>query len=151
MTEKEKKKYARSSVYLLTVNPNLRFNSDTDKNLKLWYHKLDKACRDLGLEIKDYINLKKQAIERGDTLSRKYVSMFEWKYALELGPESKSLHAHMYLKIRHKTTLDLDYGKIKAFFIKRLDRNVYFQGRVASSASFNFKEYIGKNKLEKPA
>ena len=150
MTEKEKKKYARSSVYLLTVNTNLRFNSDSDKNLKTWYHKLDKACRDLGLEIKDYINLKKQAIERGDTLSKAYVSMFEYQYALELGPETKALHAHMYLKIRHKTTLDLDYGKIKAYFIKRLDKNVYFNGRVSSSAGFNFKEYIKKGELEKP-
>lgn len=145
---KEMKKYAKSSVYLITVNPNLRFNSDTDPQLKRWYHKLDNACRELGLNIKEYIKLKKQALDRGDTLSSKYISLFEWQYALELGPETKCLHGHMYLKLRHKTTLELDYAKIKGFFIKKLDRNVYFQGRVASSASINFKEYVNKGKLE---
>lgn len=144
----KEKKTKKTSCYLITVNTNLRFKSKSDPKLKEWYHKLDKVALEIGKRLPSYYILKKPALDRGDKLNKQYIMFSKYQYALELGPDTGCLHYHAAITIRHKTTLSLNYEKIKIAFCDALGRNVYFQSRVASSATVNFEEYVKKSEIK---
>ncbi len=139
------KKFLTPSYWILTINPNKRWPTRTNNEFKDFKHKFENACHLLGRKMRKFIRLKANSIKRGDTLSRDFITQFEYKFVLEIAPKTDTLHAHIFIKMRHRLSLELMYDEIKSFFCKQLDLpNLYFNGHVASSASYNFEKYLEK-------
>ena len=67
-------------------------------------------------------------------------------YVVELGNIKKQIHAHVMVKFKHHTKIQLNFGKIKEFFKKKLGlKNVYMQAKLLRmSSSENIIDYLEK-------
>jgi hypothetical protein len=142
MAERAKK----SSIWLITVNPNKCFNCSTDKCFKSAYHALDAAALAVGNNLREYLQLTPAATKRGDEISSAFISRLRYKWVIELGDDKKRLHAHLFIYARHNTLLRLNYDRIKKAFIDALGCPVYMNSKVASNATQNFEAYIAKSR-----
>ena len=126
----------------ITLNLNQQYHKDEHKtNIDNDMEIFDGLLVEFLNHIEHYVRLP-EGVEYNDN-NVKDVSA---DYVVELGNIKKQIHAHIMLKFKHFTRIQLNFGKIKEFFKKKLGlKNVYMQAKLLRpSASENVIDYLDK-------
>jgi len=142
INKQEKNKTPTHSNFLITLNLNQQYHKDEHKaNIDNDMEIFDGLLVEFLNHIEGYVRLPEDIVYNDDNI--KDVSA---DYVVELGNIKKQIHAHIMLKFKHFTRIQLNFGKIKEFFKKRLGlKNVYMQAKLLRpSASENVIDYLDK-------
>ena len=142
INKQEKNKTPTHSNFLITLNLNQQYHKDEHKaNIDNDMEIFDGLLVEFLNHIEGYVRLPTDIVYNDDNI--KDVSA---DYVVELGNIKKQIHAHIMLKFKHFTRIQLNFGKIKEFFKKRLGlKNVYMQAKLLRpSASENVIDYLDK-------
>ena len=122
----------RFSVYKITINTNVAYESMTDKQ-KSDFKKMGKYL--FSNHIQKYITFRKD----GPIKAIKNDYRFE--------ASSKNLvHLHGIIHITHKADIRLDYHAIKLLLTKAFGSNLYMDIRVSTDETKAWEQYINKTK-----
>ena len=90
--------------------------------------------------LNDYVNID------GGIWSDDFIDDVDIDYVIELGSVKRHIHAHIMIKIKHRTKLMLDYKKIKAKVLSELGlKNIYVNNKLMKKdSSTNVLDYINK-------
>lgn len=125
-TRKEKKERSKLSCFLLTVSTNQRYRED-DKFKESDAEILEDIVKDILSDLPAYITIKKE----GDVWNKETIESVDIDYACEFGPKTEALHAHMLIKIKHRSKVQLNLQKIKQKIIDELGvKNIYMFNRM---------------------
>lgn len=140
---KTKRRKLRHSNFFVTINPNKRFETGFEKELKPYVNKFKGALH----EVFDETNIEKYiTIKEGDDFEKdlKEISI---EVKVERGSSNKTIHAHALVKVAHYSNVKMDYGLMKSTIIDELDvDNIHLYSRVFQDSSASLQEYINKNK-----
>jgi hypothetical protein len=139
-TEQNKKPV--HSNFLITLNLNQQYHKEEDKaNIDNDMEIFDSHINDLLNHIEQFIRLPEGVVYNDDNI--KDVSA---DYVTEIGNIKKQIHAHIMIKFKHHTKIQLNFSKIKEFFKKKLGlKNVYMQAKLLRmSSSDNIIDYLNK-------
>jgi hypothetical protein len=142
INKQEKNKTPTHSNFLITLNLNQQYHKDEHKaNIDNDMEIFDGLLVEFLNHIEGYVRLPTDIVYNDDNI--KDVSA---DYVVELGNIKKQIHAHIMLKFKHFTRIQLNFGKIKEFFKKKLGlKNVYMQAKLLRpSASENVIDYLDK-------
>ena len=142
INKQEKNKTPTHSNFLITLNLNQQYHKDEHKaNIDNDMEIFDGLLVEFLNHIEGYVRLPEDIVYNDDNI--KDVSA---DYVVEVGNIKKQIHAHIMLKFKHFTRIQLNFGKIKEFFKKRLGlKNVYMQAKLLRpSASENVIDYSDK-------
>jgi carbon monoxide dehydrogenase subunit G len=91
--------------------------------------------------VEQYVRLPQGVQYNDDTIKN-----VDADFVVEVGDIKKQIHAHIMLKFKHHTRIQLNFQKIKEFFKKQLQlKNVYMQAKLLRpSASDNIIDYLNK-------
>ena len=131
-----------NSNFLITLNLNQQYHKDEHiENLNNDMDVFDGHINEMLNHIEQYIKLPEGVEYNDDNI--KDVSA---DYVIEVGSIKKQVHAHIMLKFKHHTKIQLDYLKIKEFFKNKLElKNVYMQSKLLkASSSDNIIDYLNK-------
>jgi hypothetical protein len=105
----------------------------------------DKLINEMLNHIEQYIRLPENVQYNDENI--KDVSA---DYVVEVGSIKKQIHAHIMLKFKHFTRIQLNYIKFKEYFKRKLGlKNMYIQGKLLNpSASENIVDYLNKMVLQ---
>ena len=142
-----KKKYRkwRYSNFFVTVNPNLIYESpkEAEPTKKI----LLESIHDLLRNIQDYIKIK----EPEASFTDEWFDKIDLDAVIEMNSSVDSngrnmLHAHIMVKVRHRTLILLDLDKIKAKVKDdlQLPYNPYINYKFVRNASDTLENYIQK-------
>jgi hypothetical protein len=138
----EKNKKPIHSNFFITLNLNQQYHKDEHKaNIDDDMEIFDGLLVEFLNHIEHYVRLP-EGVEYNDN-NVKDVSA---DYVVELGSIKKQIHAHIMVKFTHHTKIQLNFGKIKEFFKKKLGlKNVYMQAKLLRmSSSENIIDYLEK-------
>ena len=142
--EKNKSKQLRHSNFFITINTNQRFNPYSEE-CKIFKGKLQNAVDKLLTEkMNEIIEFK----EEGE-FNTEYIKNIDIQNALEIGPETNTVHSHTLLMINHYSNIKLNYKVINEFIKTELGlKNIYLNNRVAHGINSmnNLKDYLSKQK-----
>jgi hypothetical protein len=130
------------SNFFITLNLNQQYHKDEHKaNIDNDMEVFDDLINEMLKNIDQYIKLPDGVHYNDDTV--KDVSA---DYVIEVGNIKKQVHAHIMLKFKHFTKIQLDYLKIKEFFKEELGlNNVYMQAKLLkASSSDSIIDYLNK-------
>jgi hypothetical protein len=142
INKQEKNKTPTHSNFLITLNLNQQYHKDEHKaNIDNDMEIFDGLLVEFLNHIEGYVRLPEDIAYNDDNI--KDVSA---DYVVEVGNIKKQIHAHIMLKFKHFTRIQLNFGKIKEFFKKKLGlKNVYMQAKLLRpSASENVIDYLDK-------
>lgn len=135
----------RHSNYLITINTNKRYTG-FEEHFNAKEVELQNAIEAI---FNDTSNLVKIVTFKDTThnFTRKHIKNINVDYALELAPNTSTLHAHVALYISHYSSIKIDYALMKKLLLEQLKlENIYINNRVCSSSEKNILEYIYKNR-----
>jgi hypothetical protein len=140
LAEPPPKKKTVKSNFLLTINTGQRYAKDDphrDSDAQIFEESLHEMCRDLGSYVK---------VLEG-SWDKDHIESVECDVAVEFGPKTQALHAHILFKIKHSTRVLLDYDKIKAKLKKDLGLpSFYLYNRLVKASSSDFlADYLSKS------
>jgi hypothetical protein len=125
-----------SSQFFLTLNSNSadeKWGPKIQEALESWYNNIEEYLVAADPDKVDEITSPTAAVESGDKFHR--------------------CHAHLYFEIKHRTWVQINSEKTRAFFKNFLDRNAYFNVRHVPSYQSAIENYLakqmGKNKAKK--
>lgn len=136
---KEKSKY---SCFLVTINTNQRYKAD-DQYMESDSEFFENIVRTEILEkLPDYVNV----MQEGHSWSNDHIDGVDVDYILERGEKYNALHAHILIKIKHRSKVQLNYKTMKQRVVERLGlKNVYFDCKLVRPTSDDWlKDYIYK-------
>jgi hypothetical protein len=142
INKQEKNIKPTHSNFLLTLNLNQQYHKDEHKeNIENDMEIFDKLINEMLNHIEQYIRLPENVQYNDENI--KDVSA---DYVVEVGSIKKQIHAHIMLKFKHFTRIQLNYVKIKEYFKRKLGlKNMYIQGKLLNpSASENIVDYLNK-------
>jgi len=80
-----------------------------------------------------------------ETNNVSYVDLIDIKTAVEKGKKQEQVHLHGFIKVRHRTKLQLDLQKIHAFFTKELRlKNIYVNVKYVPDNNISLTKYMRK-------
>jgi len=138
----EKNKKPSHSNFLITLNLNQQYHKDEHKaNIDTDMEIFDEHINEMLNHIENFIRLPEGVSYNDDNI--KDVSA---DYVTELGGIKKQIHAHIMLKFKHHTKIQLNFFKIKEFFKNKLGlKNIYMQAKLLRmSSSDNIVDYLDK-------
>jgi hypothetical protein len=138
----EQNKKPTHSNFLITLNLNQQYHKEEHvKNLDGDMEIFDNLINNMLNDIEHYINLPPGVPFNDDII--KDVSA---DYVTEVGSIKKQIHAHIMIKFKHFTRIQLNFSKIRDYFKRELQlRNVYMQSKLLRpSASENILDYLDK-------
>ena len=142
INKEEKNKKPIHSNFLITLNLNQQYHKDEHKaNIDNDMEIFDALINEMLNHIEIFLRLPDGVKYNDDNI--KDVSA---DYVTELGSIKKQIHAHIMLKFKHHTRIQLNFSKIKEFFKKKLGlKNVYMQAKLLRmSSSDNIIDYLEK-------
>ena len=132
------------SAWLITVNTNKPVNDphsdDAQKQLQAFRTCMDALFRGIGQFVKI------RSHDQTDKFNKRCIdSVHVQKGAFEVGRQQHRLHFHAYVKIAHRTVLQLDLQKIRAFLRERMGFTCQLQAVfVPASDDQKIADYIAK-------
>ena len=140
-TRKERAKPAVSSNFFLTLNSNQRYEPE-DPHREEDAEAVEDVVKEIVQNLPRYVKI----IEKNHKWSTDVIEDVDVEYAVEYGEKSKALHAHILVRIKHRSRVQLDFEAIKRDFAHGLGlKNVYFDSRLLRAPSDHFlQEYIRK-------
>ena len=142
INKEEKNKKPIHSNFLITLNLNQQYHKDEHKaNIDNDMEIFDALINEMLNHIEIFLRLPDGVKYNDDNI--KDVSA---DYVTEIGSIKKQIHAHIMLKFKHHTRIQLNFSKIKEFFKKKLGlKNVYMQAKLLKmSSSDNIIDYLDK-------
>jgi hypothetical protein len=137
--ETVKKEAIKQSNFYLTINLNQGYNED-DNYLESDTQIFDEVLSDVLNRLDEFVTLPEGVFWNDDTINNVDVD-----YIIEKGHNQKRLHSHILIKIKHKTTVKLDFVKIKRHICDTLGlKNIYMKNIMSKSNENNILEYINK-------
>jgi len=154
---REQKKKLNSSNYMITINTNKSFTGEEESFPGI--RSKFKDAIDLAFELQTIVSskmiiLRDKAIKRGDKFDSEFIKSINVQKCIEIGPDTKKLHSHVLLSIKHYTLVAIDLPTIKRLFMTSLkdwykeDEGVYCSYICGRDSKANFEFYIKKNDLE---
>lgn len=135
-----KKERAKVSNWLLTINSQQRYDEDDpekDEDAEVFEDSVNEILKDLP----HYVNV----TEEGHSWSKDHIEDVSADYVVEWGPKTRCLHAHVLVKIKHRTKIRLDYEAIRKKIERDLGVTIYFNSKLVRPSSDDFLlEYISK-------
>lgn len=127
----------KHSQWLWTFNPNIPKFQDGDADLEEQEAILSDACEDLLHDIGSYV---KFTHEKGDhKWSSDIITNAECDHTVERGGKRGQLHAHMLIKISHRSKISLDYAAMKARLCEDLGiENAYTNAKLVRATGSDF-------------
>jgi hypothetical protein len=145
-TEK-RKRTNRWSNFFLTINTNKRFYK-TEENYPVYKHKLTEVIDTFLGNKKNIVHFIKHTDGQLNFSDIKKISV---ESVLELGPKTRTLHAHVLIKIFHRTNIRLDPLQIQSVILEAFNEdedthleNIYINIRASSNQSDNILRYMSK-------
>ena len=138
----EKNKKPIHSNFLVTLNLNQQYHKDEHKaNIDNDMDIFDEHINDMLNHIENFIRL-----PEGVTYNDDNITDVSADYVTEIGSIKKQIHAHIMIKFTHHTKIQLNFGKIKELFKKKLGlKIVYMQAKLLRmSSSENIIDYLEK-------
>lgn len=138
----QKKRRARWSNFLITINTQIRTSPPCDEeNCALKEQQL-RACLKELLDPSNIPNLVEITVE-GDKWELGTIGSVEVQSVVETRGKRDMLHAHMLIKIQHRTLIKLKYGMIKQHVLDCLGlQNVYFNSKLLRMAGDNLSDIM---------
>ena len=129
----------KTSNFFLTINTNQSYKQD-DPNLQNDIAVFEECIKGILSNLNDYVNID------GGIWSDDFIDDVDIDYVIELGTIKRHIHAHIMIKIKHRTKLMLDYKKIKAKVLSELGlKNIYVNNKLMKKdSSTNVLDYINK-------
>lgn len=143
-TREAPKQKARYSCFLVTINTNQRYKAD-DKYKQSDTDFFENVIRaDILEKLPNYIKV----IEDGHSWSNNHIHDVTVDYVMEFGGKTNSLHAHILIKIKHNSKVQLNYQLMKEKVKESLGlKNIYFNNRLVRPTSDDWlMDYIDKMK-----
>ena len=84
----------------------------------------------------------------GGTDQRDKIQKIDIDTALEQGSIKKRYHIHAYIKIQHKTKLQINMSKCRNYFKERLGGGIHFDVKFIRQKDFCLISYLKKNPIE---
>lgn len=109
--EPSKKAKTRQSGWLLTLNTNQRFSSPAEA--LPFMNGLRDALRQVLEHPRDIVQFTESALARGDSWRPDVILKVKAKQGVEYSPKNHLVHVHAVVQIKHKSTIRLDYQRIK--------------------------------------
>lgn len=139
--KKEKKRKARYSNFFITINTNQKLNPES-KEAQLLRKKLKKSLNDIFNNMEKIVEFKDDKEAKWDDTFIKSVNI---ESVIETGPKNNAIHCHFLITIHHKTTLKLNFGKIKKIICDGTKlKNIYINNRNYYSSGMNLRAYLKK-------
>jgi hypothetical protein len=142
INKEEINKKPSHSNFLITLNLNQQYHKDEHKqNIDTDMEVFDVHINEMLNNIEQFIRLPEGILYNDDT-----VKDVAADYVVEVGNIKKQIHAHIMLKFKHHTKIQLNFTKIKEFFKKKLGlKNIYMQAKLLRmSSSDNIIDYLNK-------
>jgi hypothetical protein len=129
----------KTSNFFLTINTNQQYQQD-DPNLQNDIAVFEECIKNILSNINNYVNISEGIWDD------EHVNDVDIDYVIELGPVKKHIHAHIMIKIKHRTKLMLDLQKIKSKILSDLGlKNIYMNNKLMKKdSSTNVLDYIHK-------
>lgn len=123
------------SQWLITFNPNIPKFQDSDADLEEQEAILSDACEDLLHDIGSYVKFSKE----GHTWSTDVIESAQGDHVVERGKRRKQLHAHMLVKISHRSKVSLDYQAIKKKLCEEIGvESAYVNAKLVRASADDF-------------
>ena len=134
----EKNQKPINSNFLLTINTNQQYKTN-DQHLKNDIEFFENTIKNILNNIDQYINI-------GDKWDDDFIKDVDVDYIIERGTKKGQIHAHILIKIKHLSKIQLDYKKIKTKIQKDLGLpSIYLNNRlIKNSGSDNIVDYLNK-------
>jgi len=142
INKEEINKKPSHSNFLITLNLNQQYHKDEHKqNIDTDMEIFDAHINEMLNNIEQFIRLPEGVAYNDDN-----VKDVGADYVVEVGNIKKQIHAHIMLKFKHHTKIQLNFTKIKEFFKKKLGlKNIYMQAKLLRmSSSDNIIDYLNK-------
>jgi hypothetical protein len=142
INKEEINKKPSHSNFLITLNLNQQYHKDEHKaNIDTDMEIFDVHINEMLNNIEQFIRLPEGVLYNDDN-----VKDVGADYVVEVGNIKKQIHAHIMLKFKHHTKIQLNFTKIKEFFKKKLGlKNIYMQAKLLRmSSSDNIVDYLEK-------
>lgn len=144
-------KKTKTSSFLITINTNKRYPigpQGQSHTLQLAAEKLRRVTQEFTELIEERGNFIR-FMDPEASFTSDWIKGVETEGAIERGAQFDQLHAHVGLTIKHYTRIQLDYKKIREFFIIRLNMaNVYVNVQLIPAGQNPrdiLKKYLRKN------
>jgi hypothetical protein len=140
INKEEINKKPSHSNFLITLNLNQQYHKDK-QNINNDMEIFDVHINEMLNNIEQFIRLPEGILYNDDN-----VKDVAADYVVEVGNIKKQIHAHIMLKFKHHTKIQLNFTKIKEFFKKKLGlKNIYMQAKLLRmSSSDNIIDYLNK-------
>jgi len=126
----------RHSNFLVTVNLNKRYSPRMSlSNYVAIEDSFAAALEKLGRDPEAAVSIFKSL--RHDNLLEKILKI-DFTGGIEVSPGRKLIHAHFVIMTEHKTKIQVDYDKVKSYFLQEM-------GEIASNVYVNVKLLPGSN------
>lgn len=139
----KKKRRARWSNYLITINTQIRsFGVGCDEERCAIKEQELRKCLSSMLDPNNIPNLI-EITREGDKFEVGTIEDIDVSYVIETRGKRDMLHAHMLIKIQHRTLIRLKYGAIKQHVLDCLGlENVYFNSKLLRHAGDTLSEIM---------
>lgn len=141
---KNKKPRLHHSNYYITINTNQRFlgtEEEYEPFIEKFQNTIDKVLMsDSGL--RQIIKFK----DNEASFTTQFIDSINPEGVVEKSPNNNTIHAHILLKINHRTLITLDYDKIKKEIQEDMGlKNVYLHVKLYRNPTDQLEDYLKKN------
>jgi len=146
--KKNKRQYKttlKHSNFFLTINTNQRFRIRDERDVQE-VQEFANRFKDTLTHIFDNIQQYLKVPEDSEW-NRKYFENINVESAVERSPDTDTVHAHILIKVDHRTKVQLDYDAIKNYILEQMGLpNIHLFNRVYFDTHATLEDYIFKNR-----
>lgn len=141
---KIKKARLHHSNYYITINTNQRFTGH-EEEFNLFVENFQNTIDNVLMSndgLKQIIKFK----DPSANFTTQFIDSINPEGVVEKSPNNNTIHAHILLKISHRTLISLDYDLIKQKIQEEMNlKNIYMSVRVYRSSTDQLEDYLKKN------
>ena len=138
--ENKNSKKSRRSNYFITINTNQKGFNKLSEEYEIFVEKFKKSLNEIYNNLENYVTIKEKNDSYDDNVRK-----IDIQSAVELGPKTNSIHAHINISFLHTTRLMLDFDKIKQHILSDLKiPNLYLNSKLYHSNTMSLKDYLLK-------
>jgi hypothetical protein len=142
------RKILKKSNVLLTFNPQVRFETGSEPNFKQYAKKLKQSIDNMFISenMPKYIKF----LTPDHVYDPKFIKSIEIDAGVEHGPENRTLHAHVGLRVQHWSKIHFNGDAMRADFKREMgiEGNIHFDMQIWRSTEESMLKYVYKNPVD---